>query len=286
VLEFRFLEGGPYTAQQLGAGRPAVVSASTARAYFGAETGVVGRTLVLDQKNYRVLGVVADVPAVRFHAHADVWAPYEPTALDMQADNPFGTSEALVLVASPSAIPAVRSAFGRAVAAVPMAPGMRMSMRLESFGESVAARVLARYNWTQDPARLFWGLSTGAVALLLLLPALNLVTMNVSRISERAAEIGVRKAFGATAGALAGQFMVETLVVTLVGGVVGLVLASLLLRGLGNGYLAAYGRIEPNPVVFGWALLGSLLFGLLSGAYPAYRMAQLPAAEALKNAQA
>lgn len=286
VLNFRFREGGPYTAAQKGAGRPAVISAGTARAYFGVDHGLVGRTLVIDQKNYRVQGVVEDVPAVRFHAHADVWVPYDPGAVDLQVDNPFGTSEALVLVPTAAAIPAVQSTFKRALAALPMEPGATMDLHLQPFGESVTGRVLAQYNWTQDPGRLFRWLSGGAVALLLLLPAMNLVTMNVSRISERATEIGVRKAFGATAGSLAGQFLVETLLLTLLGGVVGLALATAVLHGLAGSYLAAYGRIEPNLVVFGWALLGSLVFGLLSGAYPAYRMARLPAIEALKNAQA
>ena len=284
VLNFQFLEGAPYTAGQRGAGRPAVISTGTARAYFGAARGVVGRTMVLDQKNYRVLGVVEDVPAVRFHAHADVWVPYEPAAMEMQTDNPFGTSEALILLPDKAAAPAVRAAFGRALAAVPLEPGMSLALPLETFAESVAGRVLVQYNWTDNPARLFRGLSAGAALLLLLLPALNLVTMNISRMSERAAEIGVRKAFGATAGALAGQFMVETLLLTLLGGVLGLLLATLVLRGLSGGYLAAYGRIEPNLLVFGWGLLGSLVFGLLSGAYPAYRMARLPAVEALKSA--
>ena len=284
VLDFQFLEGGPYTAGQRGAGRPAVISARTARAYFGRARGVVGRTLVIDQKNYRVLGVVADVPAVRFHAHADVWVPFDPNSVDMQANNPFGNSEALVLARSPAAVPAVRAAFRRGLATVPVERGMTLSLELEPFAESVAGHVLAQYNWTPDPARLFRRLSAAAVGLLLLLPALNLVTMNVSRLRERAAEIGVRKAFGATAGALAGQFMVETLVLTLLGGVLGLGLATALLHGLSGRYLAAYGRIEPNLAVFGWALLGSLVFGLLSGAYPAWRLARLPAVEALKNA--
>ena len=284
VLDFQFLEGGPYTAGLRGEGIPAVISAHTARAYFGAARGVVGRTLVIDQKNYRVLGVVADVPAVRFHAAADVWVPFDPASMDMQADNGFGTSEALVLAPSRAALPAVAAAFQRGLATVPVEKGMKADMKLELFAESVAGRVLAQYNWTDHPARLFRWLSAVAVALLLLLPALNLVTMNVSRLRERAAEIGVRKAFGATAGALAGQFLVETLVLTLLGGVVGLALATALLHGLGGRYLAAYGRIEPNLAVFGWALLGSLVFGLLSGAYPAWRMARLPAVEALRSA--
>jgi len=286
VLSFRFLEGGPYTARAAGGGRVAVISARTARAYFGAVHGVVGRPIEIDQKNYRVLGVVADVPAVRFHAYADVWAPYEPTSQEMQADNPFGQSEALVLLPSPAAGPAIGTAFARAVKAVPMAPGMHLEIPLDTFANSMAGHALAQYVWSDNPARLFWALCAGAVVLLLLLPALNLVTMNVSRMAERAAEIGIRKAFGATAGVLAGQFLVETLLLTLLGGVAGLALAAAVLRGLGRGYLAAYGPIGVDWSVFGWALLGSLVFGLLSGAYPAYRMAKLPAIKALKSAQA
>ena len=45
--------------------------------------------------------------------------------------------------------------------------------------------------------------------LFLLLPTVNLVNLNVSRIMERASEIGVRKSFGASSWTLVGQFVVE-----------------------------------------------------------------------------
>ena len=43
----------------------------------------------------------------------------------------------------------------------------------------------------------------------MLLPALNLVNLSLSRILERSSEIGVRKAFGASSWTLFGQFLVE-----------------------------------------------------------------------------
>ena len=287
VLQFRFLAGHAYSAQQARSGDlVAVVSARTARQYFGSVAGAVGNTLEANQKRYRVLGVVADVPTVRFHAYADLWAPYERGALERQAEVPFGESEIILLARAAAAVPVVRAEFRRAVAAVPMDPGYRITLMPVTLGESVADRLLSRYNWTTKPVQLFWTVSVAAITLLLLLPALNLITMNISRMRERAAEIGVRKAFGATAGTLAGQFMVETVFLTLLGGILGLLLATLLLRGLSGGYLAAYGQFQPSPVVFGWALAATLGFGVLSGAYPAYRLARLPAVEALKNARA
>ena len=50
------------------------------------------------------------------------------------------------------------------------------------------------------------------------MPTVNLVNINISRIMERASEIGVRKAFGAPARTLVGQFLVENVLLTLVGG--------------------------------------------------------------------
>ena len=54
--------------------------------------------------------------------------------------------------------------------------------------------------------------------LFVLIPTVNLVNINISRIMERASEIGVRKAFGAPARTLVGQFLVENILLTLVGG--------------------------------------------------------------------
>jgi putative ABC transport system permease protein len=105
----------------------------------------------------------------------------------------------------------------------------------------------------------------------------------VSRTLERATEIGVRKAFGATAGRLAGQFLVENVLLTLVGGALGLLLAVAVLHLLNGSHLIPYAHLGLNARVFGLGLGLTLLFGLLSGAYPAYKMSKLPANQALKG---
>ncbi|GAB3653904.1 hypothetical protein GCM10027594_27840 [Hymenobacter agri] len=204
--------------------------------------------------------------------------------MDMQADNAFGTAEALVLAPSAAALPAVAAAFQKGLKTVPVEEGMKVDMKLEPFAESVAGRVLAQYNWTDNPARLFRGLSAVAVALLLLLPALNLVNINVSRILDRSSEIGVRKAFGATGGALVRQFLVENVFLTLLGGLLGLGLAAGALHLLNESGLIAYTEFGLNGRVFAVGLAGVLGFGLLSGVYPAYKMSKLSAVQALRGA--
>jgi putative ABC transport system permease protein len=107
----------------------------------------------------------------------------------------------------------------------------------------------------------------------------------VSRTLERSAEIGVRKAFGATAGTLVTQFLLENIFLTLLGGVLGLGLAAGVLHLLNGSHFLAYSAFALNGRVFGVALGAVLFFGVLSGAYPAYKMSKLQAVKALKGGE-
>lgn len=60
------------------------------------------------------------------------------------------------------------------------------------------------------------------VLVLLLIPAINMSGITQSQMRKRMAEIGVRKAFGATRSELLTQVLYENLLQTLLGGVLGL----------------------------------------------------------------
>jgi putative ABC transport system permease protein len=120
--------------------------------------------------------------------------------------------------------------------------------------------------------------------LFMLLPALNLVNLNMGRIMERSTEIGVRKAFGATSLQLAGQLVVENVLLCLAGGLVGLAGAQAALWWLEAARLSPYLDVHVNLKVFGWGMLIAFVFGLLSGAIPAWRMSRLDPVHALKGA--
>jgi putative ABC transport system permease protein len=134
------------------------------------------------------------------------------------------------------------------------------------------------------PASAKLALFLAAAALLFMtLPAINLINVNLSRVLERAPEIGVRRAFGATRSRLVGQFVVENLALTLVGGTIAAVLASLVLAAVTASGVIPYARLGVNVRVLLWGLLASLVFGLLSGVLPAWRMSRLHPVEALRG---
>jgi putative ABC transport system permease protein len=118
----------------------------------------------------------------------------------------------------------------------------------------------------------------------MLLPTVNLVNINISRIIERASEIGVRKSFGASSGALVGQFLVENILLTFIGGVIGFILSILILMMLSDSGLFQYSEFHLNIRLFLYALACILCFGVVSGVYPAWKMARMHPVDALKGA--
>jgi len=109
------------------------------------------------------------------------------------------------------------------------------------------------------------------------------VNVNVSRIMERASEIGIRKAFGAPVRTLLWQFIVENIFITFIGGAIALVLTLIIINLINNSGWITYADLTINGTVFMISLLVCLIFGLLSGVLPALRMSKLNIAEALKS---
>jgi putative ABC transport system permease protein len=120
------------------------------------------------------------------------------------------------------------------------------------------------------------------VLLVMLLPTLNLVNINLTRIMERSSEIGVRKAFGASSRTLVYQFLVENLILTVLGGGIGVLLSLIALQVINSAHLIPNLVLSLNGTVLSIALLICLVFGLLSGVYPAWRMSRLNVVNALK----
>ncbi|MGO4475220.1 ABC transporter permease [Massilia sp. 2TAF26] len=116
--------------------------------------------------------------------------------------------------------------------------------------------------------------------LILALAVTNYVNLAAVRTAARRREIAVRKTLGISGAALAGQFLAESLLVGAASTSIGAVLAWLALplfsELVGRPLSSTYGPA-------GWAMLAAIGLGsgLLSGLYPAWLAARVPASVAL-----
>lgn len=286
VLDFDFLEGRPYNQREVQQeAHVAVLSATTARRYFGTAVGVVGRAIVLDAVPYLVVGVVHDVSLVRLHTYAELWLPISAIADNLHDPEYLGQYQAIMLARRPADVPLIKEEYLQAISRVPL-PDPKVYSKVNSRAQTLLASSLgSNENATEEEgaAGPFIRRVGGMGLLFLLLPTLNLVNINVSRTLERSSEIGVRKAFGATGRRLVGQFLIENIFLTLCGAGLGLGLAAVVLALLNESHLVPYATFGLNGRVFGAALGVTLFFGILSGAYPAHKMSKLHAVKALKG---
>ena len=138
-------------------------------------------------------------------------------------------------------------------------------------------------NSSKNYSSRLWAAIIISMLLFMLLPTVNLININVSRIMERASEIGVRKAFGASSWTLVGQFIVENVLLTLIGGVIGFAISRFVLRVITESNWFPYAEFQMNYRIFLYGLFLAVVFGLLSGVYPAWKMSRLNPVQALKG---
>ncbi|MDB5130072.1 ABC transporter permease [Mucilaginibacter sp.] len=284
VLDYDFLEGKPFSKQQVdNAEKVAVISEDTKKAYFGDALSVVGKYIEADNIKYRVSGVVKNVPITQMMMYGDMYLPYTVSKNDYKKDQGFnGNFSGILLAKSANDLPKMQKEYTNMVSRIKI-PDKEFD-HLYSFADSYFTsliRVILGDGPNSGVSKLVIGLSI-FVFLFMLLPTINLVNINITRIMERSSEIGVRKAFGASSQTLVYQFIVENIILTLLGGIIGVVLSVIVMQIINNSGLIANLNLSLNYVVLFCSLLACLVFGLLSGVYPAWRMSRLNVVNALK----
>jgi putative ABC transport system permease protein len=278
LFSFSFLKGRAYTQEEFESGMPcAVVGESEARMLFRGEEAL-GKTFELYKKEYRVVGVVKDVSPVFRQANAGMWIPYTSVA---------GYEQSAYLVALLAKMTGDYPALSAEIRA--------MEKRYEADHQPKSVYIRGPHNHKtfvlgirgnseedikeniQVKHRKRWVI----LAILLLVPALNLSGVSLSRIRKRTAEIGVRKAFGAKKYVILMQVLYENLITSLIGGALGLMLSYAIVFLMRNWLLELPDDANipvaalVSPTVFIAVFLVCLLINLLSAGLPAYRASRV-----------
>ncbi len=259
-----------------GAEGVAVISAGLAQRRFGA-TSPLNASIVLDNRAYTIVGVMP--ASFELFQPADLYVPFGPWAATLPEDRGW----------HPGIFPMARLADGVSIdqARVEMDA---ISRQLEAEYPDSNKNTRALVNRAQDqlvqnvrPALL---MLLGAVALVLLIACANVANLLLAHAVGRQKEMAVRVAIGAGRAHIVRQLIVESLVLACAGGAAGLLLAmwgvSLLTGPAVAGIPRAYG-IEINWPVALFALLLSVVTGLVFGAAPAVQATRFDIREALNE---
>ena len=273
LFTYAFITGDPQTA--LVQPHSIVITRSMAAKYFG-NLDAIGKVIRIDdQYDFRVTGVIEDVPLNSYRTF-DYLVPLhflEELGFDITGRPYFPCSYFTYVRLQKEASLAQLNA--------------KVSERMISEGKEIT------FDIELKPFPEIYFFETGGatrltimslIALMILaLACINFVNLSTARHMVRAKEVGIRKVLGATRRLIAIQFMGESMLLSLIAAVIGL--------GMAKEFLPVFNRIMSRPTVINFFnpvfILGLcalvLTTGILAGLYPAIFMARLQPVSTMKK---
>jgi predicted permease len=251
-----------------------VLTAGYWRSRFGGDPAAVGRTLMVDSKPREIVGVLSD--SFRFlDRNVSIVLPYR-----------FDRSKVFLGQFSYRAIARLKPGATIAQASADVARMIPLSLtRFPPFpGGSVKMFEEARLAPTVrslkddlvgDVGTVLWVLM-GTISMVLLIACANVANLLLVRAESRQQELAIRAALGAGTGRIARELLLESVLLGILGGVIGLGLAFGALRllvWLAPGNLPRVADIGLNLPALLFALIVSVMAGLLFGAIPVFKYA-------------
>lgn len=253
------------------------------RRRFGADPGILGRTINVDGKATEVVGVLPrgfDLPS----PSTDVWIPavIDPARINSGRHRFAGVARMREGVR----VAAVKADLDELTDRLPEGyPGVYSERMLEQTGLTSLVETL-KESTVGDIRTSLWIL-LGTVGLVLMIACGNVANLFLVRAEVRQREVAVRRALGATGGDVARYFLAESMLLALGGAAAGVALAHVALRALQGAASPAIPRlheIRVDPSVLGFAVVVSILSGLVLGIVPVVRALRLNLLAGLKEA--
>ncbi|MGH7498420.1 MAG: ABC transporter permease, partial [Gemmatimonadales bacterium] len=258
-----------------GQGTVAVISETLWRNQFGADSGLLGRTLDLSGKPYTVIGVAP--ASLGYPGRTQVWLPlgFGLARANDRDSHSYDVVGRLTPSATIQGGQEELSTVARALAAEYPDKNTGRDVRVVAFTADTVGSI--------RPALL---LLCGAVGFVLLIACANVANLFLARAATRQREVAVRAALGASRWRLVRQVMAEAIVLAVAGGILGLLVASWSVDALIALKPAGIPRLDEISIdsrVLAFTLLVSIVVGLAFGLAPALVAAANDPAESFRG---
>ncbi len=286
IFDFQFKEGIPYTAESMNE-RVVVMTQDLAEEYFGSKPSYLNEYFDWGTNGrFKVIGVVETPKSSNSAVNNEMYIPLTfANKNNLEYDwGYFGSMDAVVEIAENSNHTEMENELNKLMNNLQPKDDLDEFSAVPKSNADVYAQTFMGYNDERNGNKLLKYIGIGLL-FFLLIPILNLVHLNNSRVLERAGEIGVRKAFGAQTSDIFYQFLFENFIITLLGGLLGILLSYILLsifnqyEWLGNTHLT----IDANVALYAFLII--VLFSFLSGVLPSLRIANFNIVNALKHSK-
>lgn len=248
------------------AARMLVLSERTWRQRFGADPAVAGSTLRLDGAAYEIIGVAP--------ASAGL-GTIDPEGWVQQGIDPANRQRGAYFL---GVIARLKPDATLTVANQQLASIMkRAALEFPQFNRILSAEAEPFRDLTTAPVKSTMVLLLVSAGMVLLVAVINLMGLQMARHLERAKELAVRRALGASAWQVARQILTESVVLAAFAGAAGVVVALGTLEAL-EAIAPSFGWRHLAPVsraaVTSFGLMVTITTAMIVGAFPAWRAAR------------
>ncbi|HKP14001.1 MAG TPA: ABC transporter permease, partial [Blastocatellia bacterium] len=279
VLGVRPALGRVFTPEEevTGSNRVVVLSHRFWMRRFGGDPGVIDRTLQLAGRDAKVIGVMP--PGVEYPllwGNVDLWAPQAFTP-EQRRDRGTNYLQAVARLKPGVSIEQAEQAMRTLAAnlAKDHPDNSTESLRLEPLQLSMSDEIGRKVMW----------FTFALAGLVLLIACANLANLQLVRTAARTREYAIRAALGAGRARLLRQSLTESLLISLLGGAVSIVLAQWAITFISRRLFSDLPGVSValDMRVFGFALLISLLTGLIFGTVPAWLASRADVNQAVRE---
>lgn len=241
------------------------------RTRFGGDPSAVGRTVLLERRPFRIVGVMPEGFALP-DVGVQLWMPWRITADSPRDQHYVGATARL----APGVTLATAAHELTGIAA-------SLDVTYPATNQGWSVRLLPLHDEVVGTAGLALWLLLGAVGLLLVVACANIALLTTLRGVDRRPDAAVRLALGAEPARLVREFLMESLLVAGVGGALGAALAMAVVQALPSltPDLPRVGEVVLDARALGFATALTALAAFLAGWPQATARARLQPAAVL-----